>query len=408
MLRLNNRKFASAFLTFALALAMLVTPASRVYAADHGDAPSASLDRAADIADIYTFLDPNDNSRVIMIFTIGGFIVPGELQNFGIFDPLLRYRFMIENTGDARADRFIDVRFSRRVANNNISASPQIATVTLPDGRTFTAPTTNPNARTATAPTRTITTDSASDVRFFAGLADDPFFFDIPGFLRFRDSVDARSPDPSVLQRGRDTFDGYNITVIALSLPVALVRGAATNNEIGVSVATQRRQHEVFNLRTTQISSFGRFLNVDRMGNPGVNVALIPFNLKDEHNAGDPLDDAAGRYAPAIVETLNLFGTNAANTSLLASLAITRGDYLRLNLNQANSGPAGGTNAAAAYPNGRRLRDDVIDIFLTVVSNGAVTSDNANSVDPLTDTFPFVALPIQPFPPGTTDDRTRN
>jgi hypothetical protein len=144
------------------------------------------------------------------------------------------------------------------------------------------------------------------------------------------------------------------------------------------------------------------------MGNPGVNVVLIPFNLKDEHNAGDPLDDAAFRYAPAIVDTLNTLGTNQQNQNLLASLAIIRGDYLRLRLDQANTGPAGGTNAAAAYPNGRRLRDDVIDIFLTVASNGVVTSDNANSVDQFTDTFPFLAQPFQPFPPGTTDDRTRN
>jgi hypothetical protein len=299
------------------------------------------------------------------------------------------------------------VRFSRRVAESTgISAAPQIATVTLPNGRTFTAPVTNPSATASTPPTRIITDDATSGVRFFAGLADDPFFFDIPAFLRFVASARAGSPDPSVLLRGRDVFEGYNITTFALSLPVALVRG--TGNEIGVSISAQRREHEIFNARTNVISSFGRFVSVDRMGNPGVNVALVPFSLKDEYNAGNQIDDAAFRYAPAIVATLRALGTNQANIDLLASIAVIRGDYLRLNLNQVNSGPAGGTNAAAAFPNGRRLRDDVIDTTLTIVTNGAVNSDNVNSADPFTDTFPFLAPAIQPWPAGTIDDRTRN
>jgi hypothetical protein len=102
MFRLTTRKFALVLLTVALVPALLLAPATHTNAADHGDAPAASLDRAADLADIYTFLDPNDNSRVIMIYTVGGFIVPGEAANFGIFDHALRYRIDIENTGDAR------------------------------------------------------------------------------------------------------------------------------------------------------------------------------------------------------------------------------------------------------------------------------------------------------------------
>lgn len=408
MFRLNNRKFALALLTSVLISAMVVLPpATHTNAADHGDAPGASLDRAADLADIYAFLDPNDNSRVVLIMTIGGFIVPGEAANFGIFDPALRYRFLIENTGDSSPDRFIDVRFSRRVANDGVSASAQMATITLPDNRTFNAPVTNPSAVAATAPTRTITTDAPSGVQAFMGLADDPFFFDIPAFLRFTASARAGTPDPSVLQRGRDTFDGYSITAIALSLPATLLRGSA-GNEIGIAIATQRRAHEIFNARDNQISSFGRFVNIDRMGQPGINVALIPFNLKNEHNAGNTTDDAAGRYVPAMMNTLRVLGTNEQNINLLMNLSATRGDFLRLNLAQANSGTGGGNNASAAYPNGRRLRDDVIDTFLTVVTNGAVTSDNVNSVDPFTNSFPFLAPPIQPFAPGTTDDRTRN
>ena len=67
------------------------------------------------------------------------------------------------------------------------------------------------------------------------------------------------------------------------------------------------------------------------MGNPAVNVALIPFSRKDEHNFATPEDDAAGQFADDIVATLTALGTNATNIGILASVAVTNGDYLRLN-----------------------------------------------------------------------------
>jgi hypothetical protein len=75
----------------------------------------------------------------------------------------------------------------------------------------------------------------------------------------------------------------------------------------------------------------------------------------------------------------------------------------------ANSGPSGGTNAGAGFPNGRRPADDVVDTFLFLVTNGAITTgDNVNSNDvPFRNTFPFLASPQQPRASGT-DDNTRN
>src|SRR5579864_629689 len=114
-------------------------PAFSARAADHGDAPNAASDQAADLGDTYLFLDPNDNTQVIMIMTFRGFIVPGEAVNFVSFDPNVRYRFEIENNGTARPDEFIDVRFSPRID----PTLPQTAQIRLTPGRSeFTAPTT--------------------------------------------------------------------------------------------------------------------------------------------------------------------------------------------------------------------------------------------------------------------------
>src|SRR5688572_27150811 len=237
--RMRGLKLLAGGLTLGAAalLSPLFAPAAR--AADHGDAPNVAGDQAADLADVYTFLDPNDNSKLIVAMTFRGFVVPGEAINFGTFDPNTLYRFEFKNTGDARADAVIEVSFSAKTATNQ----PQTATVRLP-GRprtTFTAPSTVPTVD-PTPPTPTVTTDPTSGVAFFAGLVDDPFFFDLPAFGRFVASVVAGAPNPGVFSRGRDTFAGYNALCIALSMPRDLVRGAADNNVVGVNGVTLRRQ----------------------------------------------------------------------------------------------------------------------------------------------------------------------
>jgi hypothetical protein len=385
-------------------MAILLSPATRLNAADHGDAPLTAHDIGADLNDAYLFLDPNDNSRVIMIMTVHGFIVPGENGNFGIFDPAIRYRFEIETTGDAKPDGFIDVRFSPRVANAAGVPQAQTATINLPNGRTFTAPSTNSSNTAAAAPTPVLTTDSQSGVIFFAGLTDDPFFFDIPAFGRFNASIRAGSPDPTVFSRGRDTFAGYNTMAIALSIPVSLIRGPG--NELGLSCDTQRRTPQFYNTRTGEVAGAGRWVNVDREGVPAVNVALVPFNLKNAYNAANSVDDANGRFAPGIVNTLqNFYRTDATSIGILASVAVARGDILRLDLTVSNTG----TNPEASFPNGRRLTDDVIDILLTLINNRKPLGDNVNGNDiPFRTAFPFLAPSQQPRVPGTLDDNTRN
>ncbi len=76
-------------------------------ASDHIDSPTIAQDRGSDIADMYAFLDPNDNSQVVLIASTQGFIVSGEHFGMVIFDHNIRYRFEIENTGDARPVSFL-------------------------------------------------------------------------------------------------------------------------------------------------------------------------------------------------------------------------------------------------------------------------------------------------------------
>ena len=385
----------------AMALGAYVNPLPLAIAADHAESTSVAGDPGADIADVYAFLDPNDNSKVIIAMDVEGFIVPSELLNLSFFSPDVMYRLEIENKGNVRADTRIDITFSPQTSRS----APQTATIRLPNGRRFTAPTTV-QTLAATANAFTVTTDPASGVSFFAGLTDDPFFFDIVGFNRFVASVLAGAPNAAHLSRGRDSFAGYNIHMIALSIPASLLKGRGSN-EIGVQGLTLRRK-QTHREDSGEVKGDGPWQQVDRMATPAVNTALIPFARKNEYNAASPEDDAAGRFASDIVATLKALGTNDTNIGILASVAVNRGDYLRLNLAQANSGPGGGNNAGAGFPNGRRPGDDVIDTLLFFIANQHVLGDNVNANDvPFANTFPFFAPPHQPLAAGV-DDGTRN
>ena len=171
---------------------------------------------------------------------------------------------------------------------------------------------------------------------------------------------------------------------------------------------------------------------MDREGIPAVNVALVPFNRKNEYNAASPQKDAALRFGGDILKTLAALGTTGAgvfpptnNALILAQVAVLKGDILRLDTSLANAGTGGGAGANG-FPNGRRLRDDVIDILLSLIANGDPATvlggiynvgDNVDasiSQFPLTDTFPFLAPAQQPVAsvdpgnPTATDDKTQN
>ena len=96
----------------------LVLAPALVRAADHADSPSSANNASADLADVFFFLDPNDNSRAVLELTVRGFVVPGEAANMGIFDPDVTYRFGIEATCDAAPDAFITINVPPRTSSS--------------------------------------------------------------------------------------------------------------------------------------------------------------------------------------------------------------------------------------------------------------------------------------------------
>jgi hypothetical protein len=190
-----------------------------------------------------------------------------------------------------------------------------------------------------------------------------------------------------------DPKESVIITALPAAAYTAIVEGAGGAQ--GVAVV------EVFDIESSP--------QIDRMGVPGVNVALVPFSRKDEYNTSNPREDATGRFAGDIVANLQKLGTDNTSINILAGIAVTNGDFLRLNLNTPNTGTGGGNNTNAAFPNGRRFGDDAIDTLLFLINNRAPLSDNVNSNEvAFQNVFPFLAPSHQPRDTGVIDDRTRN
>jgi len=404
----RNKKMALAALALTAALAFQLMPPTLTNASDHIDSPSITQDRGSDLTDTYAFLDPNDNSKVVLIMSTQGFVVSGEHFGMAIFDHNIRYRFEIENTGDAKPDAFVDVLYSKGLGRT----MNQTATIELPGDKKFTAPTT-PSDQEYKAPEFVITNNQENGAAFYAGVADDPFFLDDTGANRFVASsiMNPGRPNKSLLgeRGGRDTYAGFNTLITAVSVPASLLRGKA-GNVIGINAVTQRRETQRINDKG-EVKGSGDWVTVDRDGGPLVNNGLIPPPRKDEYNAASTEDDAKGLFQADLVKSLKGLGTDDVHIAMLAKVAVEKGDILRLDLTVPNKGRGGGNNRDGGFGKmgGRRLQDDVVDAVFTIINNGQPLGDKVDGNEvPFLSQFPFVAKPTQPFPPGKNpDDHTR-
>jgi len=408
-------------------------------ASDHADSPTTAADQGADIGDGYAFLDPNDNSKVVLVMTVRGFIVPGESGNLALFDPGVRYTFCIENTGDSIPDLYIDCRFTERALVPPSTTPTQEATISLrgalPKGfagkkGTFTAPVDLDSISETVAPPQIVTDLSSTEnpspgIEFFAGETADPFFFDVPAFAYAAADLKAGNPSgaATALTRGRNTFAGYNIMSIALRIPSALLLSSKHDapTVIGTDVVTARQQEQFIN--GVDVGA-GPWMTVDRLGVPAINAEIIPYNDKNAYNAATTLEDAKGKFYNDIVNTLTALGTNPTNIGILGSVVglptvyppkkpseYGTGDFLRLETNSTlkpNNGLGGAGSNSNGFPNGRRLGDDVVATLLYFITNEAITTgDNVPaSSSALGTTFPFLATPNMPLVSGS--DATQN
>jgi hypothetical protein len=342
-------------LTLTLLAGSAALAAWAASAADHREAPAISEQPAADLNDIYAFRDAD--GRLVLVMTVNPLSDPDFAGSYA-FSPNVVYRFAIDNTGDAVADRNVSFVFSRVSAPGVQRFRARLPGPTVVIGN-VTPPSAGDDPVIVDGP-------PGSNISVFAGPRDDPFFFDGVGFAR------VRAGDPTGF-RGEDSFAGFNVSAIAVALPADLVSDGSSQLQIW---------GQTFTRRTGTPRPIGPSL--DRTGNPAVSTALIPFLQRDRFNRGRPQDDARD-FGSTIVSSLQAFGTPQANIDILASVAVP--DTLKLDLLQADG-----------FPNGRTLEDDVIDTLLSLILPGGPTSDGVDANDKaFLDSFPFLAPPFQPL-----------
>ncbi len=337
-----------------------------VSGADHLDAPAlGGLTNAAgdlaphsehgerDINDLYVFAK---GSRTVLAMTTN----PAINLFGGSFGSNVRYIFNVDRNGDAVAETAYVVTFGAPRANGD-----RTYTVTRYSGA---------NARTFRVGHRLGTGSTAgngiaslqANAMAFAGVRSDPFFFDLTGFLGSVKGVgtDALGQDPN------DFFVGLNTNAIVLSIPNDQLGGAGAH--IGVWAQT----------RYWNGSSWAK---ADQMGRPAINTVFNSTGAdKDAFNATDPAAQRTalgGRFRQNVIDTLeHLGGYSAGQAGAIADILLP--DVLTFTVGD-----------TSGFLNGRRLTDDVIDVELGLVTNGAITSDGVGPHTDLLASFPYLGNP---------------
>jgi hypothetical protein len=207
-------------------------------------------------------------------------------------------------------------------------------------------------------------------------------------------------------QENQELIGTYNITSLAVEVPIACLTGTGNNGVVGVWSSASLPQARLLRPNPTFQSPAlqgGAFVQVSRLGMPLVNELVIGLPQKDLFNAAKPTQDGAlADYVtnptfPALLDALfrapvnatlgtnfaTLAPTNFPRTDLVATFltgiatlnqlrTVTPSEMIRLNTAvtptpQAAQSPLGVVgNDLAGFPNGRRPGDDTVDIVLRV------------------------------------------
>jgi hypothetical protein len=246
--------------------------------------------------------------------------------------------------------------------------------------------------------------------KLFVGQRKDPFAVNLGVIFDLVNAPVTVITDPTKIGAAPNIIDDANVTTLAMEVHKSCL--AKTGEPvIGGWTTASLRQGTLLDptpkkgLQTTGISG-GAWVQVSRLGMPLVNEVVIGLPDKDKFNSSKPKDD--GQFAdyvtnptlPALLEiALGLPGIAPKNlprtdlvTTFLTGIAgvnqpknVVPSEMLRLNVdsaptpeaNQNRLGLAGGDGAG--FPNGRRPKDDVVDISLVAVMGGLCMLNGDNN-----------------------------
>jgi hypothetical protein len=260
----------------------------------------------------------------------------------------------------------------------------------------------------------------ATPARVFVGQRQEGFAVNLGVIFDLVNAPVGVITDSTLINAAPNVLDDANVTTLALEIHKScLLSASAEDPVIGAWTTASVRQTQVVNAsppsgHQTTVTYGGGWSQVSRLGMPLVNEVVIGLGDKDRFNGSAPRND--GQFAsyvtnptlPALLEiALALPGvapTNFPRTDLMTTFLtgipgvnqpkrVVGAEMLRLNtaipavpfasqnrLAIVGSLLTGGSDFAG-YPNGRRPKDDVVDISLVAVMGGlCMANGNGNAL----------------------------
>ena len=192
-----SRRLALGGFGTLLAVSATLVPGHDATAGDHQEAPAVTDDLAADIADLYAW---HVDGNLVLVLTWGGYALAGDPA---VYDADVLYTFHIDTDADNAPDAEIHARFGQDGAGN---WGVQVADVPGASGPIEGA---------------VEEVHEQDGVKVFAGLRDDPFFFDKEGY------TNTLSTGTVAFDSTRDFALLQNATTLVLELPLSNVADGA-------------------------------------------------------------------------------------------------------------------------------------------------------------------------------------
>jgi hypothetical protein len=400
----------------AFVLSVVISVTMTAWASDHDDGETTFKSRNLSLTDLYVFMENWQDSakgaeNLVLVMNTN----PRSLaQQPYSFNTRALYEFHLTQVKDANKNRpprgeddiQIDFAFGR--SNPSTKSQPINMLLAVRGTEVFsgqigeTTSLADSLAGNLKVNTKSI---KGQTVRVFAGLREDPFFFDVERFFRIRSLLATgfnslgsgpTQGGPNVFRSDATAVDftvGYNVNSIVISVPLALLRRDANQNVFDVwetiSVPKNVKSEVSFEFNRSSSESM---VQVERLARPAINEGLV---LTDKRmalfNAVGPSKDLSEAAAPvreqavAVLTALNKYGTsNGLKPPSVSDVATGfLPDAMRIDTSKkvAVGTPAynsdfvivNGTTASAMLTGGRKLEDDVMDITLSYLLNGDAT-----------------------------------
>ncbi|WP_299432073.1 DUF4331 family protein, partial [uncultured Meiothermus sp.] len=326
---------------------------STATASDHDDGENDMKARSLNLTDLYVFREQDQKpgapaGNLVFIVNTNPRSLARQQYHFST-GARYEVRFSRVQDKDAMATGEVDGFFRFEFGAPDRTGRQPITITASRAGLTRVVRTTTTNQPIVTTPLGGAARPTLNEVRLdngtvtvFAGLREDPFFFDVEQFFRVRAGLAGLGPSVGFRAPGYDFTAGYNVNTIAVRAPLEWIQSGsiATTFDFWITISVPNPAKP------------GEWMQIERLARPAVNEGLLLTNdyLNTLNAVGPDFeaavlkgDKAAGEAAaPILAEVstvLKLLGNDQNRINALLGAFLP--DVMRIDV----TGPSGYANA---------------------------------------------------------------